>query len=89
MGCQAESPSESAQTQTKPDPHSNRSESKKRAADGVLRALQLTKDLSDAFPPLKMAATVLIEVVEIYQVCSSIMRHPRPPVLLVYNMNAA
>ena len=34
----------------------------------MLKALRLTKELSDAFPPLKTAATMLIEIVETYQV---------------------
>ena len=44
----------------------------------MLKALRLTKELSDALPPLKMAATVLIEIVETYQVRapdSATLRH--------------
>ena len=35
---------------------------------GVLKALKLTKDLSGPLVPLRAAATVLIELVETYEV---------------------
>ena len=73
-----DSRSESAQAHTESDPHSHRSGIKQKVVDGVLKALRLTKELSDALPPLKMAATVLIEIVETYQVRapdSATLRH--------------
>ena len=62
---------ELAPAQIEPIPQSKSSGVKKIIVSGVLKALRLTKDLSGPLVPLQAAATVLIELVETYEVCTS------------------
>ena len=59
---------ELAPAQTEPIPQPKSSDVKKIVVSGVLKALELTRDLSGPLVPLRAAATVLIELVETYEV---------------------